>query len=118
MATERTGERGKDRVRTADSTRSIILERKKGETKSEVNIIAANANTKDAAIDIPQWPPTRVLIRHEPALREGHDQKATYSNGDSPVVTRLSTSPSVRSLNRREQTGPLVFYVIWPYVIE
>ncbi|KAL2176061.1 hypothetical protein P884DRAFT_246506 [Thermothelomyces heterothallicus CBS 202.75] len=45
------------------------------------------------------------------------EQKKTYSTGDSPVVTDLSTSPAVSSLSRGERTGSRVLYCLWPYVL-
>ncbi|AEO63472.1 uncharacterized protein THITE_2042700 [Thermothielavioides terrestris NRRL 8126] len=41
----------------------------------------------------------------------------TYSTGDSPVVTDLSTNPAISSLSRGERTGSRAFYCLWPYVI-
>ncbi|AEO62943.1 uncharacterized protein THITE_40790, partial [Thermothielavioides terrestris NRRL 8126] len=40
----------------------------------------------------------------------------TYSTGDSPVVTDLSTNPAISSLSRGERTGSRAFCCLWPYV--
>ncbi|AEO64629.1 uncharacterized protein THITE_2023237, partial [Thermothielavioides terrestris NRRL 8126] len=41
----------------------------------------------------------------------------TYSTGDSPVVTDLSTNPAISSLSRGERTGSRAFCCLWPYVL-
>jgi hypothetical protein len=42
----------------------------------------------------------------------------TYNNGNSPMVTHLSTNPSVLWLTGAEQTGSGGFKVRWSYVKE
>ncbi|KAF2676208.1 hypothetical protein K458DRAFT_322509, partial [Lentithecium fluviatile CBS 122367] len=40
----------------------------------------------------------------------------TYGSRDSLVVTNLTTSPPVKDLSCREQTGPRVTLYLWLYV--
>jgi hypothetical protein len=46
------------------------------------------------------------------------DDAKTYSSRDSLLVTHVTTNLPVRSLNRAERTGRLVFFDLWPYVEE
>ncbi|KAK4212949.1 hypothetical protein QBC37DRAFT_401000 [Rhypophila decipiens] len=48
---------------------------------------------------------------------QGQKRGKTYNTGNSPVVTHLSTSPTVIGLSMGEQTGSRVFQRVWSYVL-
>ncbi|KAF1831481.1 hypothetical protein BDW02DRAFT_606224 [Decorospora gaudefroyi] len=69
---------------------------------------AMTVSTSTASLDAPHT--------HTHTIQWCKKMAKTYNSGDSLVVTHLTTSPPVHCLYIAEQTGSIIFSVLWSYV--